>query len=212
MSKRTLRPEEAELWRRVVRHVVPYPGKTAPEPIGAVFLPASPAQPPRAGPALPNRPAPAPSPRAAMPDRGGEKRVRRGRLEIAAKLDLHGFFQDGAREALEIFLHRSTEARARVVLVITGKGLRQERFPKSVTRFSDENRSKLTYRPDSPGSNEPGSGLGRGEPQPGVLRTLLPVWLAAPHLRALVAGYAGAHAKHGGEGAFYVFLRRQSAD
>lgn len=174
LSKRALRPEEAELWRRVVRHIAPYPGKTAPEPIDAVFLPNSPAQPPRLEAVLPDQPASAPPPRAGAPDRGGEKRVRRGRLEIAAQLDLHGFYQDGAHQALEIFLRRSAEAGARVVLVITGKGLRQ----------------------------------GRGEPQPSVLRTHLPLWLAAPHLRPLVAGYASAHAKHGGEGAFYVFLRR----
>lgn len=178
MSKRALRPEETELWRRVVRHVAPYPGKAAPEPIGAVFLPASPALPPRQEAPPPIRPAKVPAQRPIAPDRGGEKRVRRGRLEIAAKLDLHGFHQESARRALEIFLERSAEEGARVVLVVTGKGQRR----------------------------------GQGEPQPGVLRTQTPFWLAAPHLRALVAGYASAHAKHGGEGAFYVFLRRQSAD
>lgn len=118
-------------------------------------------------------PSSAPGP---IADRGAERRVRRGHIEIAAKLDLHGFDQSGARAALEIFLWRCAGQGARVVLVVTGKGMRR----------------------------------GRGEPQPGVLRSQTPLWLAAPAMRPIVAGYASAHAKHGGEGAYYVFLRRQA--
>lgn len=52
-----------------------------------------------------------------------------------------------------------------------------------------------------------GSGLA-GE---GVLKRRLPEWLAEPDLRPLVTGFARAHRKHGGGGAYYVFLR-QSCD
>ena len=41
----------------------------------------------------------------------------------------------------------------------------------------------------------------------GVLRRNVPRWLAEPELRMIVVGYTSAHARHGGEGAFYVQLR-----
>jgi len=43
---------------------------------------------------------------------------------------------------------------------------------------------------------------------PGVIRASLADWIAHPPLRAVVAGVAGAHRRHGGEGAIYVTLRR----
>lgn len=42
----------------------------------------------------------------------------------------------------------------------------------------------------------------------GVLRAMLPLWLAEPELAALVAGWDSAAQDHGGEGAFYVRLKR----
>lgn len=42
----------------------------------------------------------------------------------------------------------------------------------------------------------------------GVLRRLVPQWLAAPELRAVVVGFETAGRGHGGEGALYVRVRR----
>jgi DNA-nicking Smr family endonuclease len=131
----------------------------------------TPAEQPRAK--SPTRRVPAPPPpkpaKAAPPqDRAGEKRVRRGRLEIGGTLDLHGHNQDTGRAALTRFLQAAQRRGARTVIVITG--------------------------------------VGRGGE--GVLRRRLPEWLAASDLRPLVSGYAQAHRAHGGEGAYYVFLRR----
>jgi DNA-nicking Smr family endonuclease len=42
----------------------------------------------------------------------------------------------------------------------------------------------------------------------GVLRAMLPVWLAEPALAPLIAGWDAAAQEHGGDGAFYVRLRR----
>jgi DNA-nicking Smr family endonuclease len=42
----------------------------------------------------------------------------------------------------------------------------------------------------------------------GVLRTMLPIWLSEPGLAPLVAGWDISAQGHGGEGAFYVRLRR----
>lgn len=44
----------------------------------------------------------------------------------------------------------------------------------------------------------------------GILRHSLPHWLAAPPLVGRVLQVASAHQKHGGGGAFYVYLRRPS--
>ena len=45
--------------------------------------------------------------------------------------------------------------------------------------------------------------------EPGVLRRLVPQWLTASALRHFVVGLDSASAIHGGEGAFYVRLRRK---
>jgi len=42
----------------------------------------------------------------------------------------------------------------------------------------------------------------------GVLRSMLPLWLSEPALAPLIAGWNVAAQSHGGEGAFYVRLRR----
>ena len=43
----------------------------------------------------------------------------------------------------------------------------------------------------------------------GILRHSLPHWLAAPPLTGRILEIAPAHQRHGGAGAFYVYLRRQ---
>lgn len=50
---------------------------------------------------------------------------------------------------------------------------------------------------------------GRGG-EAGVLRRQVPLWLALPDLREVVIGFEDAHVAHGGEGALYVRLRRQT--
>lgn len=55
-------------------------------------------------------------------DAGTGRRLRRGRLPIEARLDLHGMTQLQAHEALRIFLQAAVAVGRRCVLVITGKG------------------------------------------------------------------------------------------
>ena len=49
---------------------------------------------------------------------------------------------------------------------------------------------------------------GKGRNGHGVLRTRLLEWVGQPDLRLLVSGYSKANQRHGGEGAYYLFLRR----
>jgi DNA-nicking Smr family endonuclease len=51
-----------------------------------------------------------------------KQRVARGKHQIDARLDLHGFTQHEAHEALLRFLRSANARDARLVLVITGKG------------------------------------------------------------------------------------------
>ena len=61
--------------------------------------------------------------RAAGIDRRSAERLRRGRLSIEGRLDLHGMTQAAAVERLAEFIARAEVAGKRCVLVITGKGL-----------------------------------------------------------------------------------------
>jgi DNA-nicking Smr family endonuclease len=124
----------------------------APSPAPRVIVPPLPPSPVRA--------------HAPLADRSPEKRIRRGRVEVGGRLDLHGMTQAEAQAALARFVaHHRTEG-ARCVLVVTGKG--------------------------------------RGD-SGGVLKRALPGFLSA--LRPHVSGYAQAHQRHGGGGAWYVFLK-----
>ncbi|MCF6220365.1 MAG: Smr/MutS family protein [Robiginitomaculum sp.] len=49
---------------------------------------------------------------------------------------------------------------------------------------------------------------GKGPNLQGILRQSLQGWLNDPSLRHIIASIAQAHIRHGGTGAFYVFLKR----
>ena len=55
-------------------------------------------------------------------DKRTVERMRRGKLPIDARLDLHGSYQDAAQADLNAFISSCAATGCRVVLVITGKG------------------------------------------------------------------------------------------
>jgi DNA-nicking Smr family endonuclease len=55
-------------------------------------------------------------------DRANAERLKRGRHDIEARLDLHGLTQSEAHRALARFVASSQAAGRRCVLVITGRG------------------------------------------------------------------------------------------
>lgn len=128
-----LGPEDRALWEEVKKSIKPLkkarPFKAVDDEISP--QPAPPA--PRAKSAAtavsapPVREAPKPPPLAKL-DRRSKSRVARGKIEIDARLDLHGFTLERARSRLERFLASSQAAGAGLVLVITGKSgaLRRE--------------------------------------------------------------------------------------
>jgi DNA-nicking Smr family endonuclease len=126
--RRQLSDEDRSLWTSVARSIMPLRRrKRDAEPA------AKPAEPAEIGEAVVPRavarqksaPA-AKSPPLAPFDRRLKQRVARGRDAIDARIDLHGRTQREAHGALLSFLHRAQADGAKIVLVVTGKGARQD--------------------------------------------------------------------------------------
>ncbi len=203
--RRALSPEDERLWERVASSAVPLGPKRAnsastPPP----ELPASSAQPrvkieKSQRPAAPTRAeitqvskgwslaqnipdvGPVGRPAAGLDSRTAD-RIRRGLRRPDSTLDLHGMTVERAHNACMKFLAGALARGDRMVLVITGKGGREK------------------------GASSNGSLHGRGK---GVLRDSFPSWLRATPLAHRIVGIYEAHQRHGGAGAFYVYLKKQ---
>lgn len=193
MSRKTrgLRPEERELWQRVAEQSVPmHPeraqpmqraverlNKVPPKHIVEHFGIGQRAQKavsqhnlaPQITDHLRNAPV--------QMDRKAYGKMKRGKLGVEAKIDLHGMTLAQAHPALNGFIQRTHAQGKRLVLVVTGKG-------------------------------KTGTGTGPIPERRGVLRHQVPHWLLSPPLGALIIQVTPAHLKHGGDGAYYVYLRR----
>lgn len=119
-KKRDLSEEEVTLWRRVAATVKPRRVEKAKSPVVVAperRLPASKREPTVVR-TLESKPVRVTPPA----DRGGEKRVRRGKLEIDATLDLHGHTQETGRSALLRFVQAAHSRGDRTIVVVTGAG------------------------------------------------------------------------------------------
>lgn len=196
MTRRKLRPDELELWRKVARttdKLHPDSAKPVPDipfraekpkdrPSGKTPIERSeigqkangPSQSHSLFPTMPEEVASAP----VTMDRKAYGKLKRGKLKPGARIDLHGMTLAQARPALTGFIMRAFSENQRLVLVITGKGKR-----------SDD--------------------TGPIPSRPGVLRHNVPHWLQTPPLGQMVMQVSPAHIRHGGEGAYYVYLRRR---
>jgi DNA-nicking Smr family endonuclease len=112
-------------------------------------------------------------------DGGTQDLLDRGRLTPQAQLDLHGMTQGAAHRALTTFLQGAHERGLRLVVIVTGKGNPQH----------------------------PDVAAWTASPH-GVLRQMVPRWLGEPPLSAMIAQMQPTHLRHGGDGALYVYLRK----
>ena len=110
-----------------------------------------------------------------------QAKLRRGLMEPDARIDLHGMTQGVAHRTLFTWLAAAHARGYRLVLVVTGKG-----NPKN-----DENAPWMML-------------------DHGVLKQMVPRWLNESELAALIAHVRPAHARHGGDGALYVYLRKRA--
>ena len=132
---RRLSVEEHTLWTAVTRAIKPLKpppvGESAPRPLRHAELAPerhpAPAVPPAArarAEAPPAAPTPAPL------ERRLRQRIAKGHEPIMRRLDLHGYTQREAHDALAHFLRAAQADGVRIALVVTGKGARgTERDP-----------------------------------------------------------------------------------
>ncbi len=194
-----LSQEDDELWRHTTRSLKPLK-KAKPHVMtaGEAQRAEAPAQSAarKAGEAKVRAVAPVSVPRPASPaaarsskveigavDARNARKLARGRLEIEARIDLHGMYQAEAHAELHRFLKRAHASGKRWVLVITGKG--------STSALHGPNEAW----PD-----------GR---ERGVLKRSVPIWLAEPGIRELIVSISEASPSHGGSGALYIHLRKR---
>jgi len=192
--RRSLRPDEEELWQSVARSARPLHATRAPQSAPPDPLPMRVAEPKPAAP-LPtfrlgekaqvgraHDIAPSLSESLARQpvqmDAKAFGRMNRGKLAPEARIDLHGLTLAEAHPELIRFVLQAQSAGLRLVLVITGKGKR-------------------------------GPDHGPIPQRMGALRHQVPQWLRVAPLGPAVLQVAEAHLKHGGSGAFYVYLRRR---
>jgi DNA-nicking Smr family endonuclease len=172
--------DDKALWEKVAGTASPLKrGRDAPAPKPAkIAAPMAKAKPPKV--VRPAQPAPKPAhvPRAAVLDRQTSRQLDKGRLEVEARLDLHGMRQRDAHAQLRRFLKTAQARGLKHVLVITGKGAEQG--------------AKSFYEED----------------ERGVLRQAVPHWLSGPDFATLVVSFSEAPRRLGGEGALYVRVRR----
>jgi DNA-nicking Smr family endonuclease len=182
--RRRLSGEEEALWTGVTRSIKPLRARPLAKAAAELAV--------ETAPPITKKPASAtlkaPVPREAPLEKTGappvplgrrlKRRVARGREPIGNRLDLHGLTQAQAHTALLHFLQQAQADGAKMVLVVTGKGI-----------------GKGRDRDQDPREH-------------GVLKRQVPLWLALPQFRPLVVGFEDAHLAHGGEGALYVRLRR----
>lgn len=196
-KRRGLTPEDMDLWEKVKARTVPlHPARTA---LTVAPSPAAPRLAETPAPPAPNAPIPAfrigqatqgTRPHDLSP--GLSDRISAAPLQMDRKRFVQMSRGKIAPEA-RIDLHGLTMAEAQPRL--TGFILR-----------AHANGARLVLVITGKGRDREDHG-----PIPvrrGALRHQLPHWLSMPPLRPLVLQVSEAHLKHGGSGAFYVYLRR----
>ncbi len=195
MSRRTrsLRPEDAELWHRVARSVTPL------HPVRPTFMPDEMSE-------RPKKPASRPTP--VEPFRiGGTTPMTRSHVLVPAladqlanppvQMDKKTFDRMSRGKLLpeaRIDLHGMTLGQAHPAL---------NRFV--IETHAAGRRLVLVIT----GKGRRGDDFGPIPQRHGILKHQVPQWLMMPPLGPLVLQVAEAHLKHGGTGAYYVYLRRQ---
>ncbi|MFT4715424.1 MAG: DNA-nicking Smr family endonuclease [Paracoccaceae bacterium] len=112
-------------------------------------------------------------------DKRNFDRLKKGKLAVDGKIDLHGMTLAQAHPALNGFIRAAHGSGKRLLLVITGKG-----------KIVDDSDGFMPTRR-------------------GILKQQVPQWLAMAPLAPMILQVTQATQKHGGGGAFYVYLRRQ---
>ena len=104
--------------------------------------------------------------------------LKRGKLQPEFILDLHGMNTVTAKKRSIEFIRFNYINGKRLLLIITGKG-------KSLKTSFFENENDI-----------------------GIIRKSLKAWLYESDMRTKILGVVSSHIIHGGEGAFYIYLKK----
>ena len=189
-GRRTLTPDERHLWDRVASTTAPLKSSTAPlvqvpSPGKAEEGAPAPDEAPRPRPGASTR-APAPVQVSFAPPEVGPV----GRAEAGLDRRTAQRLRKG---------HKSPEARLDL------HGMSAERAHRACLGFLADSQAR-GLRMVLVITGKGGDGVGRGK---GVLRASLPGWLRASPFGHSIVGIYEAHPRHGGSGAFYVYLKRR---
>ena len=179
-----LTAEDRRLWARVARSVEPRPGRDVPgaEPAAAPAPPPATRTPPKFVKPAWKTAAPTPRPPVAPP-RPQPPRPAVDELEPRRQRRL-ARERDPIEARLDLHGHGRWDAQDALTAFLVEAQARGCRAVLVIT--------------------------GRGSRGGGVIRASVHEWLQAPALRGVVAGFAAAHRRHGGDGAIYVTLKRRS--
>lgn len=181
-DRRRLGPEEEHLWGLVKKTVVPLHPEPTPPPKPPEVLREEAAPPRSTAPVPAPAIAPAPSRPAAPPFHPLGRRERQKVVRGTMPID----------GRLDLHGLRQDEAHARL---------------KGFLAYGQSSGWKLVLVITGKGR---GSGFeALHEPERGVLRRMVPLWLSLSDFRPYVLGFEEAHLAHGGQGAIYIRLRKK---
>lgn len=192
--RRSLRPDEQALWQLVARTAKPmHPAKR--HPVEPAVKPAQ-------------QPHPAPKPPAPPPRfRVGEKVQHGPRHDVLPSLpeQLANAPVQMDRKSYERMSRGKLSPEARIDLHgMTVAEAHPELIRFILNSWSEGRRLVLVIT----GKGKPGPDFGPIPQRYGVLKHQVPHWLRLPPLGPCILQVTEAHLKHGGSGAYYVYLRR----
>ena len=194
MPRRLLSPEERELWRRVAQTAAPLRPELDEEPAHVL-------SPVRTSVAV-ELPGPA--------SRTAAQNVPGGRVTMDLAPDPHAALR-GAHPAMDRRrFEKLRRGRLKPEARLDLHGLTSERAHGALIEFIVSAHSAgLRLVLVITGKGRPGDADAVAPHRQGILRHSLPHWLAAPPLVGRVLQIVPAHQRHGGGGAYYVYLRRR---
>lgn len=108
------------------------------------------------------------------------KKLKKGKIKIDKKIDLHGYTVYEAENIFDIKIQELYNQEKRCILFITGKGLKSKK---------NENTKEGLYF--------------------GKIRASIHNWARKDSNQQKILYFMQAHSSHGGEGSFYVYLRKK---
>ena len=109
------------------------------------------------------------------------KELKKGKVKIDRKIDLHGYSLSKAYEILKKEIKNTYEKNKRCILVVTGKGLH-------LNKDSEEEKPKLFH---------------------GKIKNSIVAWINDESIKNYVLTYQDAGFENGGDGAIFIYLRKK---